>query len=118
MGHGQGKVGEVLTLFDLLEGEDSEREEFFGLPSDLALKGLEELQKQKKVLVFASENSEAVGDCAGFEVFCCGFFVFFFFLLQQPGLQGLQVEELQRMMHYQKKNLFEETVVDVVVAQC
>jgi ESCRT-II complex subunit VPS25 len=57
----RGKVGEVITLFDMLEGEDSEDQEFFGLPSPLALKCLDSLQKQKKALVFSSGNSEAVG---------------------------------------------------------
>lgn len=57
----RGKIGEVLTLYDLQEGEDSEGRDFFRLPTPIFLKALDWLQKQKKAIVFNSENSEAIG---------------------------------------------------------
>ena len=56
-----GKLNEVLTVYDVREGEDSENEEFFQLPFELMIKSLESLEYGGKAVVFSGKNSSAMG---------------------------------------------------------
>jgi len=56
-----GKVNEVITLYNLREGEDSEGREFYQLPEPIVLRALSHLEKQNKAVVFQGENTSATG---------------------------------------------------------
>eukprot|EP00009_Paramoeba_aestuarina_P005524 CAMPEP_0201513860 /NCGR_PEP_ID=MMETSP0161_2-20130828/5831_1 /ASSEMBLY_ACC=CAM_ASM_000251 /TAXON_ID=180227 /ORGANISM="Neoparamoeba aestuarina, Strain SoJaBio B1-5/56/2" /LENGTH=196 /DNA_ID=CAMNT_0047910237 /DNA_START=67 /DNA_END=657 /DNA_ORIENTATION=+ len=56
-----GKLNEVMTLYDLAQGEDSEKEEFHGLPNEVLERALGELQDKGKCVVFSGETSDAMG---------------------------------------------------------
>jgi hypothetical protein len=47
-----GAMGTVFTLFEIVEGEETEEEEFYGLHPDLLLRSLHLLQKSNKCVVF------------------------------------------------------------------
>ncbi|KAF7845977.1 hypothetical protein BT93_L5736 [Corymbia citriodora subsp. variegata] len=55
-----GQKGSVLTLYELVEGETTEKEEFYGMDLDVLKKGLAALAKQGRAQVFGSEGSEGV----------------------------------------------------------
>ena len=56
-----GKVNEVMTMYDLREGQDSEGQEFYQLQGGILMEALELLVEQEKAVVFESDNTDAVG---------------------------------------------------------
>jgi len=56
-----GKLGTVLTIYELREGDDVSRQEFYQLDQKVMMKALQSLEKQKKAEIFsASEDSIGV----------------------------------------------------------
>ena len=55
-----GQKGVVLTLYELLEGDNSRDAEFHGLDQDLLLKALGVLSKRGKAQIFGQEDSQGV----------------------------------------------------------
>jgi ESCRT-II complex subunit VPS25 len=55
-----GQKGTVLTLFELVEGEATEREQFHGMDMELLRKCLGTLVKKGKVQIFGGEGQEGV----------------------------------------------------------
>ena len=51
-----GKIGTVCTLFELLQGDDVQSQEFCGLDEDIAKLALSALEKDKKATVFESTD--------------------------------------------------------------
>jgi ESCRT-II complex subunit VPS25 len=55
-----GQKGTVLTLYEIVEGDASRREEFYGMDMDLMQKSLSVCVKRGKAQIFGSEGSEGV----------------------------------------------------------
>ena len=55
-----GQKGTVLTLYEIVEGDPSRREEFYGMDMDLLQKSLAVCVKRGKAQIFGSEGSEGV----------------------------------------------------------
>ncbi|CAO2650372.1 Nn.00g016640.m01.CDS01 [Neocucurbitaria sp. VM-36] len=55
-----GQKGTVLTLYEIVEGDASRREEFYGMDMDLLQKSLGVCVKRGKAQVFGGEGSEGV----------------------------------------------------------
>lgn len=55
-----GQKGTVLTLYEIVEGDASAKEEFFGMDMDLLLRSLNVSVKRGKAQVFGGEGSEGV----------------------------------------------------------
>ncbi|KAJ4367633.1 hypothetical protein N0V83_007218 [Neocucurbitaria cava] len=55
-----GQKGTVLTLYEIVEGDASRKEEFHGMDMDLLLKSLGVCVKRGKAQVFGGEGSEGV----------------------------------------------------------
>ena len=57
---GTGKKGQVLTLYELAEGEDTKSEVFYGMNMEALQKSLVILVKKGKAQVFGTEGQEGV----------------------------------------------------------
>lgn len=55
-----GHKGTVLTLYELVEGEATEKQEFHGLDTDVLQKSLNTLVKVGKAQVFGSDDQQGV----------------------------------------------------------
>lgn len=55
-----GQKGTVLTLYEIVEGDASRREEFYGMDMDLLQKSLSVCVKRGKAQIFGGEGSEGV----------------------------------------------------------
>lgn len=55
-----GQKGSVLTLYEILEGEATERQEFHGMNPEILHRGLAVLSKQGKAQVFGSDDQQGV----------------------------------------------------------
>ena len=56
-----GKIGNVFTLYDLVEGEETVGSEFHGLDKHVFYRVIAALQKRGMCQVFASSNLEETG---------------------------------------------------------
>ncbi|KAJ5107896.1 hypothetical protein N7456_004571 [Penicillium angulare] len=57
---GTGQKGAVLTVYELLQGEATESQEFYGMDNEAMMKTLNILVKRGKAQVFGSEGQEGV----------------------------------------------------------
>lgn len=55
-----GQKGSVLTLYEIVEGEASENQEFHGMDMEVLRKGLTVLTKQGKAQMFGAEDQQGV----------------------------------------------------------
>lgn len=55
-----GQKGTVLTLYEIVEGDASRREEFYGMDMELLTKSLGICVKRGKAQIFGNEGSEGV----------------------------------------------------------
>lgn len=55
-----GQKGTVLTLYELVQGEATEKQEFYGLDVELLQKSLNTLVKKGKAQVFGTEDQQGV----------------------------------------------------------
>jgi ESCRT-II complex subunit VPS25 len=55
-----GQKGTVLTLYEIVEGDASRNEEFWGMDMDLLQKSLAVCVKRGKAQIFGAEGSEGV----------------------------------------------------------
>lgn len=56
-----GQMGSVLTVYELVEGEDTKKELFHGLDHSLFMKVLEYIEKQNQGKVFTASDVTKVG---------------------------------------------------------
>ncbi|KIW85865.1 hypothetical protein Z517_01258 [Fonsecaea pedrosoi CBS 271.37] len=55
-----GQKGTVLTLYELVQGETTEKQEFYGLDTEVLQKSLNTLVKKGKAQVFGTEDQQGV----------------------------------------------------------
>lgn len=55
-----GQKGTVLTLYEIVEGDASRKEDFYGMDMDLLTKSLGVCVKRGKAQIFGNEGSEGV----------------------------------------------------------
>lgn len=55
-----GQKGTVLTLYEIVEGDASRKEEFFGMDMELLIRSLGISVKRGKAQIFGGEGSEGV----------------------------------------------------------
>lgn len=55
-----GQKGSVLTLYEIVEGDASENQEFHGMDMEVLRKGLAVLAKQNKAQVFGTDDQQGV----------------------------------------------------------
>lgn len=58
--HETGQKGTVLTLYELIEGEATEKQEFHGMDSEVLQKSLSTLVKKGKAQVFGGDDQQGV----------------------------------------------------------
>jgi len=55
-----GQKGTVLTLYELVQGESTEKQEFYGLDTELLRKSLNTLVKKGKAQVFGADDQQGI----------------------------------------------------------
>jgi len=56
-----GKNNSVLTVYEIQQGEDTEKQEFHGLETKLLLKALKSLERQGKCQIFSGNQEDNLG---------------------------------------------------------
>lgn len=56
-----GQMGNVFTVYELLEGEETEKEEFHGMDRNLFMKVLEHMEQQEQAKIFTASDPTKVG---------------------------------------------------------
>merc|ERR1719367_2261401 len=56
-----GRIGSVETVYSLIEGDDTEGEEFYGIPRELMMVALQELVKRRRAEIFRGKTTGSEG---------------------------------------------------------